>query len=280
MTSESSPILHAVMADSVGEFAALTIRELARAHDPVLVIGPARSARVFAQILGRPVRNAPTPRVGTDSTLARIIARTARATGASEARALGMPHMDGVRIACLPIVPNERVGEGFAALPSRDAARSALGFGSELVLAPLTDRPQHIDARTLMFITGVIEIIGQPLSIVLPSRARRLAEALAYHHGAGLSAPVRIVEDAWISALPAADVFVEPIDADDDPACSTGRALAATLDVPIAMTDAWHLDPDAATNSLPAEIRATVAPVLATAREAVSARAASATVTA
>jgi hypothetical protein len=83
--------------------------------------------------------------------------------------------------------------EGLGRLPDRASARAALGLGDELVLAPLADRPD-VDARTMLFIAGVIEIIGRTHRVGLPAAARRLDEALTYHRSAGLAAPVRIVD--------------------------------------------------------------------------------------
>lgn len=280
MPTPSSPTLHAVNAATVGEFTMLAIAERARAphpglglehgpaHDPVLVLGPARAARNVSQLLGGPVHSAPIPRVGTMRSIAKTIERTAMALGASGVIGYGLPDLGECRIPFEHAPSNQPTPAGFGVLPTRADARRALGLGDACVLAPLADRPEQIDARTIMFITGVIEIIGESLAIVLPARARRLGEALAYHRGAGLHTPVRIVDGAWLHALPAADLCVEPIDAESEhrPAWATARALADHLHLPVATTAAWHLDPDAATNSLPAEIRATVAPVLASVR--------------
>ena len=243
--------LRVIRVRGAGESASLALCAAADcAHDPVLVIGAARDARVASQILGRPVRCAPEPRVGGGRALERVVARVAHATGSGAIERMGFAEGD------LPAL-----GEHAARhLPSRLETRRALGLTDELVIAPLSDRPASVDARTLMFIAGVIGIIGERIAIALPSRARRLNEALNYHRSAGLGAPCRIIEGAWLHALPAADVLVEP--ADRGPVADSLLALARGLGASVAATEAWHLDPDAATNSLPAEIHATVGKVL------------------
>lgn len=243
--------------DGVGGFASLLIRAAAGTDDPVLVIGCAHAARDLSDVLGRPVGFAPMPRVGSGGTIGRMIKRGARASGADEVRDWTGP--DGG-------AEHATDALDFSCLPTAAASKRGLGLGNATTIVPLSDRPELVDARTLMFLTGVVELIGERLELVLPIRARRLGEAMSYHRGAGLRTPVRLVERSWLNALPAADVFVEPIDAGDDFSARAGRALAAHLGVEIAVTESWHLDPDTATNSLPAEIRATVGPVLMRAR--------------
>lgn len=251
----------------VGGFVSLLIRAAAGDRDAVLAVGCAHVARDLAAVLGRSISHTPTPRLGTGATIPRLIERVARASGAGSVRIWSGPGA-GEPDADEPI--------DFSALPEPACARRALGLGSDpergqgrgdaTTIVPLTDRPDLVDARTLMFLTGVVELIGERLELVLPAQARRLGEAMSYHRGAGLRTPVRLVDRSWLCALPAADVFVEPIDAGDGFPARAGRALAAHLGVEVAVTEAWHLDPDTATNSLPAEIRATVGPVLARAR--------------
>lgn len=250
--------LHVIRARDAGEAAAFA----PRAHDPVLVIGQARDARAVVQILNRPVHHMPEPNFAGAHGVARAIERVRRATGAGAV----IRHGGGNR-------PGDRTNTpDLGRLPCRVEARRALGFTDELVLAPLSDRPASVDARTLMFIAGVIGIIGERIALVLPRKARRLGEALAYHRGARVGSPCRIVDDAWLWALPAADVLIAPIDLEADPAAPVLGSIGEHLHLPIAVTAAWHRDPDAATNSLPAEIRATVAPVLARARAVRAAR--------
>lgn len=266
MTNTTPTVLHAIDARFAGESAAFA----PRAHDPVLVLGHARDARAISQLLGRPVQNAPRPASGRARS--RVAERARVAAGATtifwHCRGSGNPGSDDPESGDpgSASTGSDRVRFDAGRLPSRDTARRALGLGSELVLAPLADRPASVDARTLLFITGVIEIIGERIAVALPAAARRLDEAMTYHRAAGLVSPCRIVDDAWLCAIPAADVLIAPVDAEDDPASSSLRTLAEDLGIPVATTAAWHLDADAATNSLPAEIRATVTPVLERAR--------------
>jgi hypothetical protein len=242
--------LHVLRTRGLGEFAALALRARLALGDSVLTLGPAALARSVSQLLGTPVRNRPVPRWARASN-AEAIARGL----ASRLGSAGVRH--GVETGEVP---------DFGGLPTRAAARGEVGIGDAIAVAPLTDRPEAVDARALLFVAGVLEIVGERVALILPERARRLDEALTYLHNAGHQTKVRIVAGAWSFALPAADVFVEPADADDDPGRAHARALAGMLGVPIAPTAAWRLDPDAATHSLPVEIRATVAPVLRRAR--------------
>jgi len=237
----------------------------------VLAVGCAHAARDLAAVLGRSISRAPAPRIGTGRTLPKLIARVARASGAGSVRVwsgpgAGEPDADeSIDFSPLPDAGCARrllgLGDGLASDPGRGQER-----GGATTIVPLTDRPDLVDARTLMFLTGVVELIGERLELVLPAQARRLGEAMSYHRGAGLRTPIRLVERSWLSALPAADVFVEPTDAGEGFSAQAGRALAAHLGAEVAVTEAWHLDPTIATSSLPAEIRATVGPVLARAR--------------
>jgi hypothetical protein len=252
MATPMETALHVIDTELAGESAALAIGTA----DPVLVLGNAHEARAIAQILSRPVSSArrPATRIGRE----RLAERVRTNAGAASLAWHGTGSDESTAVDVEP--------EGLGRLPDRASARAALGLGDELVLAPLSDRPADVDARTMLFIAGVIEIIGEPIAVALPAAARRLDEALTYHRSAGLAAPVRIVDDAWLCALPAADVLIAPIDFDHDPAAAVLTAIAGRLGVPVATTAAWHRDVDAATNSLPSEIRATVAPVLERAR--------------
>jgi len=248
--------LHVFDARALGEFAALATRAHLGERDAVLTIGSARQARPIAQLLGRPVRNHPVRRGASARSIDAIARRTARSLGAGEIR-----HASG----------GDGAAPDLGALPSRDEARAQVGCEGLLTVAPLTDRPGSVDARALLFVAGLLEIVGDGVALLLPGCARRLQEALTYLHNAGLRTPVRIVEGAWIAALPAADVFIEPADAEQDPSRPHAVRLAERLGIPRAPTAAWRLDPDAATHSLPSEIRATVGPVLERARAARSA---------
>ncbi len=262
MTDASPPTLHALRTvrdgAPVGEFAALRLRQAAGDGDPVLTFGPARLARVVAQILGRPVRNRTVGRLTSERAITRTVERAKKS---GDTRGVRWHAFADAEEALEPDI-------ALRALPDRAAARAAAGLGDELAIVPLTDRPDAIDARALVFVAGVLGLVGERIALVIPERARRLGEALNYHHNARLNGPVRIVSGAWVAALPTADVFVEPADAEGDDAYEDARALASALGVPIASTAAWRLDADAATHSLPSEIRATVGPVLDAARAA------------
>lgn len=249
--------------DEPGGFTGLAVAGAAAVDDRIVVIGNARAARDLSTLLGRTVGHTPMPRVRTRASVGRMIRRSAIACEAGSVVVWGgdvSPSAGQIMVdaAAFP----DAVNLNYSLLPDATAAKEKLGLGDETAIIPLTDRPDLVDARTLMFVTGVLELIGERLALVLPASARRLGEAMSYHTGAGLTSPIRLVDGDWICGLPAADVFVEPTDAGDGFSASAGRALAARLGVPIAVTAAWHLDPDTATNSLPAEIRATVGPVL------------------
>jgi len=257
------PETASVKGDEPGGFTGLAVAGAASADDRVMVIGSARAARDLATLLGRAVGYTPIPRVRTRASVGRMIRRSAVACDAGAVAVWvgdALPCVGPIAVDAAEFPDAAKLD--FAPLPDAAEARVKLGIGDETVIVPLTDRPDLVDARTLMFVTGVLELIGERLALVLPASARRLGEAMSYHTGAGLTSPIRLVDGDWICGLPAADVFVEPIDAGDGFSAGVGRALAARLGVPIAVTAAWHLDPDTATNSLPAEIRATVGPVL------------------
>ena len=258
MTAPLHRTLHVIDSAHAGESAALLVGP---EPGPILVLGHAREARAVSLILGRDALSA--PRAATSSGRRRLAERVRMNTGAGSI----IWHGAGPEaVTTGSASAHHELFQLADRLPRRASARAALGLGSELLLAPLSDRPANVDARTLLFIAGVIEIIGEPIALALPTASRRFDEAMTYHRSTGFTVPVRIIDDAWLGALPAADVLIAPIDLGDDPAGPILRAIADQLAVPVATTAAWHRDPDAATNSLPSEIRATVAPVLAQAR--------------
>lgn len=94
--------------------------------------------------------------------------------------------------------------------PDRGEARRRLGLdGSTLVITPLADDAGRIDACRAMFLAGVIEMLGQRVTLVLPRNAGRLPAARRYAEGAMLMASIKVVEPPLVAAWPAVDVVFE-----------------------------------------------------------------------
>ncbi len=127
-----------------------------------------------------------------------------------------------------------------APLPTdRRSARAPLGVGGRIALVPLSADPGQVDARAVMFVSGVLELLGLPHALVLPGGAKRSVEASRFRRRTGLRTPVAVVEAPYVGALPAADVFIAPAWG-PSPARSVLESLADRLGIPVAPITGWE----------------------------------------
>lgn len=164
----------------------------------------------------------------------------------------------------------ERVARGLpdadVPLPTRREARDRLGLHSETAIVPLCADPGRVDARALMFVSGVLDLRGFDHALVLPDRAERLVEALRFRRRAGLRTRVVLAPPPWLFALPAADLLVEPRVGDPTaPGAARGllHQIAGQLGLPVDSTAGWDTETGLGHGTLPPDIRQTVGPVLA-----------------
>ncbi|HHN77171.1 MAG TPA: hypothetical protein ENK11_00650 [Phycisphaerales bacterium] len=129
-----------------------------------------------------------------------------------------------------------------APLPAERApARAVLGVGDRILLVPLIAEPREVDARAVVFVSGVLELLGLPHALVLPGRAKRLAEAMRFRHRTMLQTPLLLVDPPFANVLPAADVFIAPHwGAARSPVQSMLESHADRLGVPVAPITGWE----------------------------------------
>jgi hypothetical protein len=149
---------------------------------------------------------------------------------------------------------------------TRGQARARIGARGAPVVMPLSTDARHVDARALVFVSGVLELMGRAHCLVVPEGAARWAEALRFRRRAGLRMELIIVRPPMLDLIPAADLLVAP-----DASWTTGStgwavlsAIAGDLGIPIAATAGWTLGEGIGHGSLPPDIRETVGPVLMT----------------
>ncbi len=129
-----------------------------------------------------------------------------------------------------------------AMLPTdRATARAALGVEDRILLVPLNSEPRWVDARAVVFVSGVLELLGLPHALVLPGQARRLAEAMRFRHRTRLRTPLLLVDPPFANVLPAADIFIAPHwGAARSPVRSMLESHADRLGVPVAPITGWE----------------------------------------
>jgi hypothetical protein len=150
----------------------------------------------------------------------------------------------------------------------RDEARDRLGLEGELTLAPLSAEPGRVDARALLFVSGVLELLGHPHALLIPETGERMGSALRFRHRASLSSPVVLAGRPWLEALPAADILIRPVSpaGASAPACPVSRQLdrlAEALAIPVAPCAGWKDAAGLGHGVLAPDIRENVGPVLA-----------------
>lgn len=149
---------------------------------------------------------------------------------------------------------------------SRDEARARLGAGEGPVVMPLATDARRVDARALVFVSGVLELMGRAHRLVVPEGAARWAEALRFRRRADLRIEMVVCRPPMLELLPAADLLVAPDDAwtAGSPVWAILAEIAGRLGIPVASTAGWRLDEGIGHGSLPPDIRETVGPVLRT----------------
>ncbi|USN99356.1 MAG: hypothetical protein H6810_01375 [Phycisphaeraceae bacterium] len=145
----------------------------------------------------------------------------------------------------------------------RAATRARLGVSGSIVLAPLSADPAGVDARSLLFVSGVLELLGHEHSLLVPDGAKRVVESMRFRRRTGLRTRFVMVPPPLLAALPAADVLVAP---KSDGAPSSARAmldlLAEGLGVPVASIAGWETEPGLGHGNLVPDIRENVSPVV------------------
>lgn len=111
--------------------------------------------------------------------------------------------------------------------PDRARLRAELAIEPDrLCVACLTDSPDAVDARRLMVLIGVLDLMHGRITALIPARARRLRAAKAFVRGAALALDLCVYDGPALAALAAADFALA------EPALGTpppGPALDALL---------------------------------------------------
>jgi len=280
VTEPDAPTLHAFTPPSpdgagvpAGELLYTAIAAARHDRDAALLFGDSADRRA-AEALG--VRNLWLARKPGGPGARRIIASTVRAALRRLARTHGpnactLCWSPGLRFlqsrsAALFAEPDtDALAAAAARLPSRHAAREALGLADEPTIAPLSASPARVDARAVAFVSGVLDLLGHHHTLLLPDTSRRLEEGLRFIRRTELHTRVLLVRPPLLRALPAADVLIEPeyTPADlDTPVPHALRRLAESLGAPVASTHGWDTDRGLGHGNLPPEIGATVGPAV------------------
>lgn len=150
-----------------------------------------------------------------------------------------------------------------AVLPAdRGAARERLGLEGSIVLMPLSADPPGVDARAIVFVSGVLELLGLAHAVVLPRGCKRWVEAVRFRRRTGLRCPLVLAGAPFVSALPAADVFIAPVWAGASPVRSALEAYADRLGAPVASIAGWETAAGLAGGMRAPDLRANMGPLL------------------
>lgn len=79
-----------------------------------------------------------------------------------------------------------------------------------LCIGVIADRPSDIDARSIGFLMGLLQVSGFRLTAVIPEGASHLMSARRHHHGLGSPFRLLIARSPIITMLPLFDVLVHP----------------------------------------------------------------------
>lgn len=113
----------------------------------------------------------------------------------------------------------------------RDAVRRSMHIDRDsLVLAPLADPARLIDARSFVFLSGVLELMDRRVVVLVPETAGRVAQAARFMRTSGVSLRLLMTSGSWCRAVAGADLGIvdwEDIDAGDGGDAAGGR-LART----------------------------------------------------
>lgn len=119
-------------------------------------------------------------------------------------------------------------------LSDRGSLRAALGLGPEdIALGVLADPPGRIDAKAIVFATGLAEVAGRRLVLLLPAAASSLRRALRFHRTAHRGFPIRVCEGLNAAALVASDFVIQPDAARVGAGVASMRALLQSLGVSV-----------------------------------------------
>jgi len=89
--------------------------------------------------------------------------------------------------------------------------RSALGIESDQVcIGVIADQPSTIDARSVGFLMGLLNVAGFNVSVVIPQGAAHLDSARRHHHTLGSHFRMLISSNPMLSMLPVFDVLIHP----------------------------------------------------------------------
>jgi hypothetical protein len=97
------------------------------------------------------------------------------------------------------------------ALPQCDHTRESLGIDTNSIcVGMLADRSCDIDARSVGFLMGLLNVSGFHLTSVVPQGASHLTAARRHHHGLGTHFRLMIAQQPIITLLPIFDVLIHP----------------------------------------------------------------------
>lgn len=135
-----------------------------------------------------------------------------------------------------------------ACLPTREAARAALGIGDhEHVLLLLAEPPQLGDARRFAYLTGLLSVGGAPTVALVHDRSAQLRRGARFVRECGRLWRILPCRDPIAAALPACDAAVvdtrvhrahpllyPPAGSESDPTADAMTvAIATSLGVPV-----------------------------------------------
>jgi hypothetical protein len=119
------------------------------------------------------------------------------------------------------------------AMPKQDSSRAALGIEpGSICVGIIADRPSDIDARSIGFLMGLLNVAGFELTAVAPHGSSHLVAARRHHHGLGNHFRFMVAQDPIITMLPVFDLLIHPC-YDGSGASSLIERLCENLETPV-----------------------------------------------
>lgn len=96
-------------------------------------------------------------------------------------------------------------------LPDSTLTREMFGIPADSIcMGIVADRPSDIDARSIGFLMGLLDVSGFDLTAIIPESASHLNAARRHHHGLGDRFRFLIAQDPIITMLPIFDLLIHP----------------------------------------------------------------------